>query len=178
MLKPLLFATATLFSATFVSVNTAQVANAATGSHSVQNGHQELIARGNKSSNLSAQQQSDIKSIHGVLTEIYRGFNNHDADAVDKFNAVYRPGEKTQLQRLFKQLESMNVDMSTEVKSIDLLQLTKRSAIVEIIQIGKFTSPKKSGGFTQKTTFRMIKKQGYWKVYEGQAIVKPFKEYS
>jgi hypothetical protein len=178
MLKPLLIATATLFSATFVSVNTPQVANAATQSHSVQNGHQELIARGNKSSHLSAQKQAEINSIHEVLTGLYRGLNNLDADAMLKFDALDRPGDKIYLQRLFKQIKSMNIDISTEVKSIELLQLTKNSALVKITQVGRFTSPKKSGGFTQDSTVKMIKYQGRWKIGEGQAIVKPFKEYS
>jgi archaellum component FlaF (FlaF/FlaG flagellin family) len=178
MLKPLLITTATLFSAMVVSLNTAQAANAATQSHPVQNGHQELIARGNKSSHLSAQKQSDINSIHQILTEVYRGLNNLDADAIVKYDAVNHPNSKIYLQRLFKQLKSMNVEISTEVKSIDLLELTKDYAVIRITQVGRFTSAKKSGGFTQDSTVKMVKHQGRWKIGVGQAIVKPFKEYS
>ncbi len=178
MLKPLLIATATLFSAMVVSLNTDQVANAATQSNSVQNGHQELIARSTKSSHISAQKQADIKSIHAVLTEMYRGLNNQNADAIDKFNAVYRPEEKARLKRLFSRLKSLHVDWSTEVKSIDLLELTKHTALVEIVQVGRFDSPTKSDGYTQETTFKMIKQQGHWMIDEGQANVKPFKKYS
>jgi hypothetical protein len=172
MLKPLLIATATLFSATFVSLTTAQVANAATQSHSVQNGHQELIARGNKSSHLSAQKQADIKSIHEVLTTAYRGMNNHNIEEVQSTELKPPAGEKPYLQRLFKRIEAMHVDTSFEVKSIDLMQLTGHTAIVKIGQLTTVVARGNTGNVLQETTVALVKYQGKWKISDSDAIIK------
>lgn len=178
MLKPLLVATATLFSATIFSFDTAQVANAATQSNSVRIDRRELIAKSIKSSHLSAQKQSEIKSIHGVLTELYRGMNNFDADAIAKLDVIDSHHTKIYLEAFFKELKSRNISLSTEVKSIELLELTKNSAVVKITHVGRFTTPEKSGGYTQDSKLRMVKHQGHWMIGKGQVIVKPFKEYS
>jgi hypothetical protein len=172
MLKPLLFATATLFSATFVSLTTAQVATAATQSHSVQNGHQELIASSNKSSHISAQKQSDIKSIHGVLTEVYRGFNNQNIEAIQRTEMKPSSTERVYLQRLFKRLKAMDIDMSAEVKSIDLLQLTRHTALVKVNQLTTVVGRGKAGNVLQETTVALVKYQGRWKISDADAVIK------
>jgi hypothetical protein len=173
MLKHLLLSTATLFSATVVSLNTAQVANAATQSHPVQqNGHQELIARGNKSSHISAQKQSDIKSIHGVLTEAYRGFNNQNIEAIQSLELKPSSSEKVYLQRLFKRFQSMHADVSYEVKSIELINLTGHTALLKINQLTTVTGMGKSGNALQETTVTLVKYQGKWKIGDSDAVIK------
>jgi archaellum component FlaF (FlaF/FlaG flagellin family) len=172
MLKPLLITTATLFSAAFVSVSTAQVANAATQSHPVQNGHQELIAKSNKSSHISAQQRADIKSIHQVLTEIYRGFNNQNVDLIQ--NALANPSatDKIYIQRLFKRWKSMNIDVSYEVQSIELLKLTGHTALVKVSESTTAVVRGGTGNALSDTTLTLVKYQGKWKISDGDAVIK------
>jgi hypothetical protein len=172
MLKPLLITTATLFSATLVSLTTTQVANAATQSNSVQSGHQELIARSNKSSNLSTRKQADLKSIHEVLTTAYRGMNNHNVEEVQSTELKPPAGEKIYLQRLFKRLKAMRIDASFEVKSIELVQLTGHTAIVKVGQLTTVNGRGKTGNVLQETTVALVKYQGKWKVSDSDAIIK------
>jgi hypothetical protein len=171
MLKPLLITTATLFSAAFISFDTAQAANAATQSHPVQNGHQELIARGNKSSHLSAQKQSDIKSIHAVLTKAYRAFNNQDIEALQRLELKPSSSEKLYLRQLFSRLKAMNADASYEVKSIDLIRLTGHTAVVKISQSTIVVGGANVNAL-QDTTLALVKYQGKWKVSDGEAVIK------
>lgn len=85
-------------------------------------------------------------------------------DTTARFNPIDRFDRKLLTQRSFKQLESMNTDLSTEVKSIDLLELTKNSALIRIIRVSKRNSPVKSSELTQETIFKMIKQKGRWKI--------------
>jgi ketosteroid isomerase-like protein len=172
MLKPLLIATATLFSATFVSVSTAQVATAATQSHPVQNGHQELIARSNKSSHLSAQKQADIKSIHGVLTEFYRGLNNQNAEEIQSVGLNHSSSGKAYIQRFFERMKAMNIDVNYEVQSIDLLQLTGHTALVKVSQSTTAVGRGGTGNALSDTTLALVKYQGKWKISDGDAVIK------
>jgi hemerythrin len=172
MLKPLLIATATLFSATFVSLNTAQVANAATQSHSVQNGHQELIARGNKSSHLSAQKQADIKSIHAVLTGFYRGLNNHNTEEIESAGLNRSSIGKAYAQRFFERMKAMNIEINYEVQSIDLLQLTGHTALVKVSQSTTAVGKGGTGNALSDTTIALVKYQGKWKISDGDSVIK------
>jgi hypothetical protein len=172
MLKPLLITTATLFSATLVSVTTALAANAATQSHPVQTGHQELIARGNKSSHISAQKQSDIKSIHKVLTDIYRGFNNQDADLIQNALANPSAADKIYVQRLFKRWQSMNIDVSYEVQSIQLLSLTGHTAKVKVSESATAVVRGGTGNALGDSTLTLVKYKGKWKISDADSVIK------
>jgi hypothetical protein len=172
MLKPLLFAAATLISATVVSLNTAQAANAATQSNSVQNGHQELIARSNKSSHLSAHKQADIKSIHETLTRFYRGFNQLDVDVMTSVSIAPPPKDVKETRQFFDRLKSDNVDMSFEVKRIDLLELSNRRAVVKVNNSVKGKGLGKTFDIPQVTTMLLVKSQGTWKIKDGYTVVK------
>jgi hypothetical protein len=177
MLKPLLVATATIFSATFVLLNTDLAANAATQSHPVQNGHQELIARGNKPSHISAQKQADIKSIYGVLTEVYRGFNNQNIEAIQSLELKPSSSEKVYLQRLFKRFAAMRADVSYEAKSIELINLTKHTALIKINQLTTITGMGRSGNALQETTVTLVKYQGKWKIGDSDDVIKSINKY-
>jgi hypothetical protein len=176
MLKYLLLSTATLFSATVVSLHTAPVANAAAQSNSVQNGHQELIARSTKSSHINAQQQSDIKSIHAVLTELYRGFNSQNIEAIQSVELKPSPEEKVYMQRVFAEFRTMNVDVSCEVQSISLLKLTDRSALVKVSQSTTAVARGGTGNSLSDTTLALVKYQGKWKISDGGSIIKSVKK--
>jgi archaellum component FlaC len=168
MLKPLLITTATLFSATFVSINTCQVANAATQFNSAQSDRQQLIA----SSRLNAKQQSEIKDIHQVLTKIYRGMNNHDIELIAETDATVGIREREFMKNFFKQLESRYTDISFEVKSIDLKELSSRKATIVVDQVTRVSRSGKSTDIGQLTTFVLTKSHGKWKVSDGGFAVK------
>jgi hypothetical protein len=172
MLKPLLIATATLFSATFVSLNTAQVANAATQSHPVQNGHQELIASSNKSSHISAQKQSDIKNIHTVLTGFYRGLNNQNIEEIQSAGLNHSPSGKAYVQRFFDRMKVMNIEINYEVQSINLLQLTGHTALVKVSQSTTAVGRGGAGNALSDTTIALVKYQGKWKISDGDSVIK------
>jgi hypothetical protein len=172
MLKPLLIATATLFSATFVSLNTAQVANAAAQSHPVQSDRQQLIARGDEPSHLNAQQRSDIKSIHGTLTQFYRGFNQLDVDVMTSVSIAPPSKDVKETRQFFDRLKSDNVDMSFEVKRIDLLELSSRRAVVKVNNSVRGKGLGKTFDVPQVTTMLLVKSQGKWKIKDGYTVVK------
>jgi hypothetical protein len=171
MLKPLLIATATLFSATFVSLNTAQVANAAIQSHPVQNVHQELIASSNKSSHISAQKQSDIKSIHKTLTQLYRGVNQYDVESMFQTFAPSHANYKPRLRRLFNQFEADRITMSVEIQKIELLSLSPNNATIKIDLARNYAANGRSFNTTETTTFDMAKYHGKWKISDISGVV-------
>jgi archaellum component FlaC len=168
MLKPLLIATATLFSATFVSIYSCQVANAATQSNPVQSDRQQLIS----SRHLNDQNKSDIKEIHQVLTKIYRGMNNHDIELIAETDATVGIREREFMKNFFKQLDSRYTDVSFEVKSIDLKELSSKKATVVVDQITRVSRSGKSTDIGQITTFVLTKSRGKWKVSDGGFAVK------
>jgi hypothetical protein len=169
MLKPLLIATTTLFSAILVSINTA---NAATKPAPSQLGHQQLIAKGTKSTHMSAQRQSDIKSIHQALSQFYRGFNEYSFEAMASSTVEYTPAEKAYIEKLFKRIKSSGVDLSIEVQSIDLVELSARNAFVKINQNMKAIGPQRSGGYELLSKVRLVKLNGKWKIGDGYTVMK------
>jgi ABC-type microcin C transport system permease subunit YejB len=172
MLKHLLLSTATLFSATVVSVNICQVANATTQSNSVQNVQQELIARSNNSSHISAQKQSDIKSIHKTLTQFYRGINQYDAELISKAFLTPSASGKAYTQRFFDRLKSQQVDMSIEVQNMKLLSLSAHNAVVEINLSAKARAESQGAIAIHSTTLTFVKYHGKWKIIDGENVMK------
>jgi hypothetical protein len=177
MLKPLLIATATLFSATFVSLNTAQVTNATIQSHPVQNGHQELIASSNKSSHISAQKQSDIKGIHETLTQFYRGINQYDAESISQVFMTPSPRGKASTKLFFDKLKSQRVEMSVEVQNMKFLSLSAHNAVVEINLSAKAKARTESEEAiaVHATTLTFVKYHGKWKITDAENVMKSLK---
>ncbi len=153
---------------------TSQIANAALAavSPSPANPAQLLIAKGEKSAHISAQQQSDVKSIHETLTQFYRGLNEYSVDQMARVAVPASATEKEYLRRLFVRLRSAHVDVSVEIKNIELISLSAHNALVKIDQVVTAKGPEKSGMVQQSSSIVLIKYRGQWKVGDGDTVMK------
>ncbi len=172
MLKPLLLALTTLLPLTFGSINTAQTAHAVTRITPSQGSPQQLMAKGDKSSHTTAQQQSDVKNIHQTLTQFYRGINEYDVESMSRAVVMSSASEKAYMQRLFNRLKSYHVDMSVEVQNIDLLKLSDRNAMVKINLAMKSRTSKKAVNSQQSSILALVKYQGKWKISDADTVMK------
>jgi hypothetical protein len=157
-----------------VSTTTVQIANAAlapvTSTPSIDRG--QLIAKGEKSAHISAQQQSDVQSIHQTLTQFYRGLNEYSVDRMARAAVPASAHEKEYLQRLFNRLRSARVDVSVEIKNIELVSLSAHNALVKIDQIVTAKGPERSGIVQQSSSIALVKYRGQWKVADGDTVTK------
>ena len=168
MLKPLLLGIITLSSSIFLTASSARTSTI----HSV-----PVIDR--PSTAIASSQSSDLKKIHQVLTRFYRGLNQSN---IKLMSTVLVGSSKNKLdlqtlQQQFDQAKANNVEISTEVKDIELTELSNESALIKINQIVKFTGPQKSAIYQQVALFKLVKNNGEWKIFGGEAL-KPSTEIS
>jgi hypothetical protein len=160
MLKPIFLAATTILTVAFVSINRLQVANATTKPTISPIGLQQLIAKGTKAN----QQQIDVKNIRQVLTQFYRGINEYDVESMAQVFVVVSPREKAYMQKLFDRLKSDRLDLSVEVKSIELLQLSDRNAVVKV-ELNMIAANKRElGRSSQSSTLALVKYKNQWKI--------------
>jgi hypothetical protein len=174
MLKYLIVtATTTIVNLVLVSTNTVQIANAAIVSapSNLPSSQGQLIAKGERSTHINAQQQSDVREIHTTLTQFYRGFNQLDVDKMARVATPATTAEKNYLRSIFNKIKTANVDMSIEVKNIELVSLSDRTAVVSIEQLTKFRGPKGAASIKQSSSLSLVKSNGRWIVSDSSTII-------
>jgi hypothetical protein len=135
------------------------------------NGHQ-LIAKQDKSANIDAQQQADIASIHQTITQFYRGMNQFDVDRMEKASLSVSAADKEYMRRVFNRLKSTRIDISIEVRNIELVSFSEHNALVKIDQLVKGRRGKISTEFKQTASLTLVKYHGKWKIGDGDTIVR------
>jgi hypothetical protein len=132
----------------------------------------QFIAKQNKSADVDAQQQADIDSIHQTITQFYRGMNEFDVDRMAKVSLSVPAAEKAYMQRVFNRLKANNINMSVEVRNIELISLSQNNALIKIEQIVKGRKGKISTESKQTASLSLVKYQGKWKIGDSDTIVK------
>ncbi len=132
----------------------------------------QFIAKQNKSANVDAQQQADIDSIHQTITQFYRGMNEFDVDRMAKVSLSVPAADKAYMRRLFSRLKANNIDMSIEVRNIELISLSQNNALIKIDRIVKGRRGKISTESKQTASLTLVKYQGKWKIGDSDTIVK------
>jgi hypothetical protein len=132
----------------------------------------QFIAKQNKSANVDAQQQADIDSIHQTITQFYRGMNQFDVDRMAKVSLSVPAADKAYMRRVFNRLKANNIDMSIEVRNIELISFSQNNALVKIEQIVKGRRGKISTESKQTASLMLVKYQGEWKIGDSDTIVK------
>jgi hypothetical protein len=133
-------------------------------------GHQ-FIAKQDKSGNVAAQQQADIASIHQTITQFYRGMNEFDVDRMERSSLSVPAADKASMRKFFNRLKSNNIDMSVEVRNIELVSFSQNNAVVKIEQVVKGRRDKKTAEFKQVGSLMLVKHHGKWKISGRDAIV-------
>jgi hypothetical protein len=147
-------------------------ANAATESKpQVASGHQ-FIAKQDKSTNVDAQQQADIDSIHQTITQFYRGMNQFDVDRMERASLSVPAADKEYMRRVFNRLKSNKIDISIEVRNIELVSLTENNALIKINQVVKGRRGKLSTESKQTASLALVKYRGKWKIGDSDTIIK------
>ncbi len=173
MLKYLSIATTTaLVNLVLVSTNTVQIANATTVSIPVtsSNSQVQLIAKGDNSAHINAQQQSDIKNIRQTLTQFYRGLNEYNIERMARVAVPGSDKDKEYLRGVFAKLKAYHVDMSIEVENIELVSLSATNALVKVNQVMKAQGPGKSMVSKNSSSLALVKYRGQWKISDMKSI--------
>jgi hypothetical protein len=134
-------------------------------------GHQ-FIAKQNKSANVDAQQQADIESIHQTITQFYRGMNEFDVDRMARASLSVSAADKASMRSIFKRLKVNNIDMSIEVRNIELTSFSQHNAVVKIDQVVKGRKGNLSTESKQTASLTLVKYNGKWKIGDTDTIVK------
>jgi hypothetical protein len=132
----------------------------------------QFIAKQNKSANVDAQQQADIDSIHQTITQFYRGMNEFDVDRMAKVSLSVPAADKAYMRRVFNRLKANNINMSIEVRNIELISFSQNNALIKIDQIVKGRRGKISTESKQTASLTLVKYQGEWKIGDSDTIVK------
>jgi hypothetical protein len=179
MLKYLFFATATAtVNVILVFTNPVQIANAAIDSapSTLPVRQDKLITKDaettQKPAHLNAQQQSDVKSIRRTLTELYAGINEYNVNRMMRVFATVPDTDREYMQHLFARLKAERVEMSVEVKDIELVSISERNAFVKVTQSRKFRGSQGAITAQESTSLALVKYQGKWKISDGGVVVK------
>jgi hypothetical protein len=132
----------------------------------------QFIAKQNKSANVDAQQQADIDSIHQTITQFYRGMNEFDVDRMARASLSVPAADKASMRRVFNRLKANNIDMSIEVRNIELVSFSQNNAVVKIDQIVKGRKGNLSTESKQAASLTLVKYNGQWKIGDSDTIVK------
>jgi hypothetical protein len=176
MLKYLSIAAATaIVNLVLVSTNPIQIASAqAVEIESMSSPSQDkLIAKDEeKPVHINANQQSDVQSIHQVLTQFYRGLNEGSVDRMARVSVAASANEKEYLRSVFARLKSAHVDVSVEIQNIELISLSANNALVKIDQLVTAKGAQRSGSVQQSSSVALIKNRGQWKISDGNTVIK------
>jgi hypothetical protein len=150
-------------------------AHAATESKSQGASQHQFIAKQDKSANVNARQQADIESIHQTITQFYRGMNEFDVDRMARSSLSISAADKAYMRRIFSRLKSNNIDMTIEVRNIELVSLSEHNALVKIDQIVKGHRGDRSTESMQTGSLMLVKYHGKWKIGDSDTIVNSMK---
>lgn len=165
----------TLIPVSLTALGITSPANAATEFKPQVSSHHQFIAKQDKKANVDAQQQVDIDSIHQTITEFYRGMNEFDVDRMERASLSVSAADKAYMRRVFSRLKSNNIDMSVEVRNIELVSFSPNNALIKIEQVVKGRKGKLSTESKQTASLALVKYQGKWKIGDSDTIVKSMK---
>jgi hypothetical protein len=131
----------------------------------------QSIAKQDKSANVNAKQQADINSIHQTITQFYRGMNEFDVDRMERASLSVPAAAKASMRRIFTRLKANDIDMSIEVRNIELVSLSQNNAIVKIDQVVKGRKGNRSTESKQTASLMLVKYNGKWKIGDTDTIV-------
>ncbi|PSB58698.1 hypothetical protein [Chamaesiphon polymorphus] len=134
--------------------------------------HQKLITKDEKPSQINAQQRSDIKSIHRVLTQYYRGFNEYSVERMERATVPGSVTEQGYLRGFFARMRAAGVGMSIEVENIELVSISENNALVNIDQVMKVRGQGGSATSHQLSSIALTKYRGQWKISDGNTVIK------
>ncbi|AFY94128.1 hypothetical protein [Chamaesiphon minutus] len=175
MLKYLpITAFAAIVNLVFVATSLIQTANATVDPtiSIATNEYQKLITKDEKPSQINAQQRNDIKSIHRVLTQYYRGFNEYSVERMERATVPGSVTEQGYLRDFFARMRSAGVGMSVEVENIELVSISENNALVTIDQVMKVRGQRGSATSHQSASIALTKYRGQWKISDGNTVIK------
>jgi hypothetical protein len=170
MLKPLLLITKILVDSAIVSTTTLQTANATIIVAQSSTHLDRSIAKGYLSDRINAQQQSDIDGIHATLTQFYGGINEYNVDRMARLATPIAKSNKECIRQSFARAKDAGVNISFEIKNIELISLSDSQAKVKIEQLA---SRQMDGRLVSERRFfgtNLVKYHGSWKVVYSKAI--------
>lgn len=170
MLKFLLIITKTIVGLVIVSTTTLQIANATIIVTQSSTHLDRSIAKGYLSNRINAQQQSDINGIHVTLTQFYGGINEYNVDRMAQVAAPIAKSKKECIRQSFAKAKDAGVNISFEIKNIELISLSGSQAKVKIEQLA---SRQMDGRLVSERRFfgtNLVKHHGSWKVVYSNAI--------
>jgi hypothetical protein len=164
MLKPLLLATTTIVQLAIVSTSTLQIAHATIIVTPSSTHLDRSIANGDRTNHINAQQQSDVNGIHATLTQFYGGMNEYNVDRMARVATPTTEDKKQAMRQSFARAKAAGMDISFQIKNIELVSLSDRQATVKIEQLvtGKKDGNTKSD--LQAVSITLVKYRGSWKV--------------
>lgn len=175
MLKYLLIAgTTAIVNLGLVTTDSIRLANAAMVStpSAATVSQDKLITKDEKPVSInSARQQSDLKSIRKVLTQYYRGFNEHSLEQMERAIVPGSITEQGYLRNFFSKLKSDRVDMSIEVQNIELVSLSANNALVKIDQVMKATRFERMFTSQQSASVALVRYRGQWKISDSNTAI-------
>jgi hypothetical protein len=174
MLKPLSFAIA--FIPLTLTTPAIPRVDAAIVSQPQESRSYQLIAKQDKSTNVDAQQRAEIASIHQTIGQFYRGMNELNVDRMERASLKVAPADKAYMRRMFDRLKAKNIEMSIEVRSIELVSFSPHNAIVKIDQVVKGRRGDRSTESQQTGTLALLKYRGAWKIADSDTVIKSMQE--
>jgi hypothetical protein len=106
---------------------------------------------------------ADLKSIQQTLTQFYRGLNEASVARIGKVSRL-EGDDKHQLEALFSQIKSYNMEWSIEVTNIELVSFSNRNAVMQVSELHKFSARGRSADRAASTMLRLSKLGGRWQV--------------
>lgn len=157
-----------------VAPNLTQTANATSDlARSIANGDRhKLITKDEKPSQINAQQRNDIKSIHQVLTQYYRGFNEYSVERMERATVPGSVTEQGYLRNFFAQMRANGVGISVEVENIELVSISENNALVTIDQVMKMRGQRGSATSHQSASIALTRYRGQWRISDGNTVIK------
>ncbi len=174
MLKQL-FTPQSLALISLVAISTTAIpANAETGVFTSAIAQDKLIVKEEKVTEVNADRQADLTAIHQTLTQFYRGLNEYSVDRLVVVSVAASADEREYARQMFSQLKSAGIDISIEIKRIELVSLSDRQATLNIDQLLTIRKSHKSANSRQFASVELIKQRGRWRVSRNNTIAASF----
>ncbi len=132
---------------------------------------QKLIVKGEEIIDTKAVEQSNIEGIHKTLTQFYRGMNEYNVDRMVKASLSVSLEERQSVSKMFDRLKSDGVDISVEIKNIELVSFSGNMATVNIDQLLTIRKFNRSANARQFAAVELVKNRGRWRVSRSNTIL-------
>jgi hypothetical protein len=147
-----------------ILATTLQIANASSSSVASID-RDKLIVKPKKETSTNIDRQSEVASIHKTLTQTYQGLNECNVDLVAKY-VLIKGRYLSDLNDSCNHIRQGALQLSYEIKNLELVSLADNNAIVNINLVQKFQysfMPRPSIQ-TQSISCTLVKSKDRWKV--------------